>query len=65
MTAIGADASAGHGRPVLRRLIGPVMLGRIMRDRTPQVEVVRASGLRERVVVRSTELSGGAPPRSA
>ncbi len=57
MTAIGAGDSAGHGRFVFRRIIEPVLLGRIMEDRTRQEEIVRASGLPEWVIVRPTELA--------
>lgn len=61
MTAIGAGDSAGHGRFAFRNIIEPILLGRIMQDRTAQEEVVRASGLPEWVIVRPTELSDGTP----
>jgi uncharacterized protein YbjT (DUF2867 family) len=61
MTAIGAGDSEGHGRFVFRSLIEPVLLGRIMKDRTAQEEVVRASGVPEWVIVRPTELVDGDP----
>ena len=57
MTSIGAGDSAGHGRFVFRNVIEPVLLGRIMKDRTAQEEVVKAAGLPEWVIVRPTELS--------
>ena len=57
MTAIGAGNSAGHGRFMFRNFIEPVLLGRIMKDRTEQEKLVRASNLPEWVIVRPTELS--------
>jgi putative NADH-flavin reductase len=62
MTSIGAGDSAGHGRWVFRTIIKPVILGRIMKDRSKQEELVRASGLAEWVIVRPAELNDG--PRS-
>lgn len=59
MTAIGAGESEGHGRFVFRNLIEPVLLGRIMKDRTAQEELVKGSSLPEWVIVRPTELSDG------
>lgn len=56
MTAIGAGNSKGHGRFIFRNIIEPVLLGRIMEDRTNQEEVVKASSLNEWVIVRPTEL---------
>lgn len=61
MTAIGAGDCEGHGRFVFRNIIEPVLLGRIMRDRTAQEEIVRASGLPEWVIVRPAELTDGDP----
>ena len=61
MTAIGAGDSKGHGRFVFRNIIEPVLLDRIMQDRTAQEEVVRASDLTEWVIVRPTELSDEDP----
>ncbi|MBH5323186.1 NAD(P)-dependent oxidoreductase [Aurantiacibacter sediminis] len=57
MTAIGAGDSEGHGRFIFRNVIEPVLLGRIMEDRTRQEEIVRASDLNEWVIIRPTELS--------
>ncbi len=59
MTAIGAGDSEGHGRFVFRNIIEPVLLGRIMKDRTAQEAAVKVSGLPEWVIVRPTELSDG------
>lgn len=59
MTSIGAGDSARHGRWVFRNLIKPVLLSRIMRDRTAQEAVVRGSGLAEWVIVRPAELTDG------
>jgi len=59
MTAIGAGDSEGHGRFVFRNFIEPVLLGRIMKDRTAQEELVRASSLPQWVIVRPTELTDG------
>lgn len=61
MTSLGAGDSEGHGRFVFRNVIEPVMLGRIMKDRNAQEEVVRASGVPEWVIVRPAELSDDAP----
>ena len=57
MTAIGAGDSKGHGRFIFRNIIEPVLLGRIMEDRTRQEEVVRNSGLSEWTIIRPTELN--------
>lgn len=57
MTSLGAGDSRGHGRPVFARLVEPVLLGRIMKDRNAQEDVVRASGLPAWVIVRPAELS--------
>jgi putative NADH-flavin reductase len=59
MTSIGAGNSAGHGRWLFRAIIKPVILGRIMKDRSRQEELVRASGLAEWVIVRPAELNDG------
>lgn len=59
MTSLGAGDSVGHGRFLFRNVIEPVVLGRIMEDRTAQEEVVRASNLPEWVIVRPTELADG------
>ncbi|MEM6274691.1 MAG: NAD(P)H-binding protein [Myxococcota bacterium] len=59
MTAIGAGDSKGHGRFVFRNLIEPVLLDRIMQDRTEQEKQVRASGIPKWVIVRPTELTDG------
>lgn len=59
MTVIGAGDSAGHGSFMFRNVIEPVLLGRIMKDRTAQEAVVRAAALPEWAVVRPTELSEG------
>ncbi len=59
MTAIGAGDSEGHGQFMFRNIIEPLLLGRIMQDRTAQEEVVKASDLPEWVIVRPTELSDG------
>ena len=57
MTALRAGNSEGHGRFMFRNFIEPVLLGRIMKDRTEQEELVRTSGLPEWMIVRPTELS--------
>ncbi|QCW99454.1 SDR family oxidoreductase [Aggregatimonas sangjinii] len=57
MTAIGAGDSKGHGRFIFRNIIEPVLLGRIMEDRTRQEEIVRNSQLPEWSIIRPTELS--------
>lgn len=59
MTAIGAGNSAGHGRAIFRNFVEPVLLGRIMEDRTAQEERVRLSALPAWVIVRPTELTDG------
>lgn len=59
MTSIGAGDSSGHGRWPFRTIIKPVLLGRIMKDRTAQEAVVRASALPEWVIVRPAELTDG------
>lgn len=59
MTAIGAGDSVGHGRFIFRNIIEPVLLGRIMKDRTAQEEVIKAAGLEEWTIVRPTELTDG------
>jgi putative NADH-flavin reductase len=59
MTSIGAGNSAGHGSWMFRNIIKPVMLGRIMKDRSRQEEVVRASTLPKWVIVRPAELNDG------
>ncbi|MFQ6548637.1 NAD(P)-dependent oxidoreductase [Aestuariibius sp. 2305UL40-4] len=59
MTSIGAGNSSGHGSWPFRNVIKPVLLGRIMRDRTAQERVVRESGLPEWVIVRPAELTDG------
>ncbi len=57
MTAIGAGDSKGHGRFIFRNVVEPLLLGRIMEDRTNQEEVVKNSALNEWVIVRPTELN--------
>ncbi|MCF6446038.1 NAD(P)-dependent oxidoreductase [Nereida sp. MMG025] len=57
MTSIGAGDSSGHGSWPFRNLIKPILLGRIMKDRTAQEDVVRQSGLPEWVIVRPSELT--------
>lgn len=66
MTSLGAGNSAHHGRFVFRNVIAPLLLGRILRDRTAQEEVVQKSGLQNWVIVRPTELADGdiAPVRT-
>ncbi|WP_419555516.1 NAD(P)H-binding protein [Pseudaestuariivita rosea] len=59
MTSIGAGDSSGHGSWPFRNIIKPVLLGRIMRDRTAQERVVRESGVPEWVIVRPAELTDG------
>ena len=59
MTSIGAGDSSGHGSWPFRNIIKPVLLGRIMKDRTAQERVVRESGLPEWVIVRPAELTDG------
>jgi putative NADH-flavin reductase len=59
MTSIGAGNSSGHGGWMFRNVIKPVLLGRIMKDRTRQEDVVRGSGLPEWVIVRPAELNDG------
>ncbi len=59
MTSLGAGDSDGHGRFAFRNLVEPVLLGRIMLDRTAQEAVVRGSGLGQWVIVRPAELSDG------
>jgi putative NADH-flavin reductase len=59
MTSIGAGNSSGHGSWMFRNIIKPVLLGRIMKDRSRQENVVRASGLSEWVIVRPAELNDG------
>lgn len=59
MTSIGAGDSSGHGSWPFRTIIKPVLLGRIMNDRTAQEKVVRTSGLPEWVIVRPAELKDG------
>lgn len=60
MTSIGAGDSAGHGSWPFRTLVKPILLGRIMKDRSAQEEVVRKAGLPEWVIVRPSELTDGA-----
>jgi nucleoside-diphosphate-sugar epimerase len=62
MTSIGAGDSSGHGSWPFRNIIKPVILGRIMKDRTRQEQLVRSSDLPEWVIVRPAELNDG--PRS-
>jgi uncharacterized protein YbjT (DUF2867 family) len=57
MTSIGAGDSSGHGSWVFRNIIKPVLLGRIIKDRTAQEEWVRTSGLPEWVIVRPAVLN--------
>lgn len=57
MTSLGAGDSAHHGGFLFRNVLAPVMLGRILRDRTAQENVVTRSGLEDWVIVRPTELS--------
>jgi putative NADH-flavin reductase len=57
MTSLGAGNSAHHGGFLFRNVLAPVMLGRILRDRTAQEDVVAKSGLEDWVIVRPTELS--------
>ena len=59
MTSLGAGDSAGHGSFMFRTIIKPVLLGRIMKDRTAQEELIRASDVPEWVIVRPTELADG------
>jgi uncharacterized protein YbjT (DUF2867 family) len=57
MTSIGAGNSSGHGSWVFRNIIKPILLGRIIKDRTAQEELVRTSGLPEWVIVRPAVLN--------
>ncbi len=57
MTSIGAGDSAGHGSWAFRNVIKPVLLGRIMKDRSVQEELVRSSGLAQWVIVRPAVLN--------
>ncbi len=57
MSAIGAGDSVGHGRFVFRNIIEPLLLGRIMKDRTEQEKVVVNSALPEWTIIRPTELT--------
>jgi putative NADH-flavin reductase len=59
MTSIGAGDSAGHGSWAFRNIVKPVLLGRIMKDRTNQETRVRASRVSEWVIVRPSELTDG------
>ena len=59
MTSLGAGDSEGHGRLIFQKFIEPVLLGRILKDRTAQEEIVRAAALPEWVIVRPTELTDG------
>jgi putative NADH-flavin reductase len=61
MTSLGAGNSAHHGRFIFRNLVAPLMLGRILRDRTAQEDVVQSSRLNNWVIVRPTELADGDP----
>ncbi|MEJ6395994.1 NAD(P)H-binding protein [Gymnodinialimonas sp. 2305UL16-5] len=59
MTSIGAGDSSGHGSWPFRNLVKPILLGRIMKDRTAQEDVVRGCGLPSWVIVRPAELTDG------
>lgn len=61
MTSLGAGDSSGHGRLVFKALIEPIMLGRIMADKTEQEAEIRRSSVAQWVIVRPTELSDGEP----
>lgn len=56
MTAIGVGDSRDRGRWAFRRLIRPLILGRIFVDRDRQEQLIRASGLRW-TIVRPAELT--------
>jgi putative NADH-flavin reductase len=62
MTSIGAGDSSGHGSWAFRNIVKPIILGRVMKDRTRQEELVRSSALSEWVIIRPSELTDG--PRS-
>lgn len=57
MTSIGAGDSSGRGSWAFRNIVKPIFLGRIMKDRTAQEELVRASGLPQWVIVRPAVLN--------
>lgn len=59
MTSIGAGDSAGQGRFIFRKVIRPIILGRIMKDRTAQENLIRQSGLDDWVIIRPAELTDG------
>lgn len=56
MTGIGAGDSKGHGRLVFDRLILPLLLGRIYKDKNRQETEVMKSNL-DWTIVRPTELT--------
>lgn len=56
ITGLGAGDSRGHGGPLFDRLILPVLLRNVYRDKDRQEAVVRASGL-DWVLVRPVVLS--------
>jgi len=57
MTSIGAGDSHGHGRAIFAKIIEPLLLDRIMKDRNAQEDVVRRSTVDSWVIVRPAELS--------
>ncbi len=57
MTSIGAGDSSGHGSWAFRNIIKPILLNRIIKDRTAQEELVRASDLPHWVIVRPAVLN--------
>lgn len=59
ITGIGAGDSKGHGGFIYDRMIQPLLLAEIYRDKTRQEEVVRASSL-DWTLVRPSALTNGA-----
>ncbi|MBI1189249.1 MAG: NAD(P)H-binding protein [Tepidisphaera sp.] len=58
VTGIGAGDSKGHGGFVYDKIIQPLLLNEIYKDKTRQEEVVRASGLAW-TIVRPAQLTNG------
>jgi putative NADH-flavin reductase len=58
VTGIGAGDSKGHGGWLYDRIIQPLLLNEIYKDKTRQEQVVRDSGL-DWVIVRPAQLTNG------